>query len=136
MASAHGPKVAPEILPIHVVEELRDGRHVEDVEVEEVVTVYQLAQHGAARGILVDEEDFLDGGWEDGGDLVEDLLDHWPGLCIPINDQSKASHLLGPRDDGDIILEQEVEVRLKDLVESVSVGEEDERTSCLCDSAR
>ena len=43
VSSAHGPKVAPEILPIHVVEELRDGRHVEDVEVEEVVDIKQLA---------------------------------------------------------------------------------------------
>ena len=109
---------------------------MEDVKVQKVVTVYQLAQHGATRGILVDEEDFLYGGWEDGGDLVEDLLDDGPGLRIAINDQSEARDLLSPRDDGDIILEEEVQVRLKDLVESVSVGEEDERTSCLCDSAR
>ena len=111
-------------------------RHMEDVKVQKVVAVYQLAQHGATRGILVDEEDFLYGGWEDGGDLVEDLLDDGPGLRIAINDQSEARDLLSPRDDGDIILEEEVQVRLKDLVESVSVGEEDERTSCLCDSAR
>ena len=131
-----GIKVGPEILPVHVVKELRDGRHVEDVEVQEVVAVHQLAQHGAARWILVDKEDFLDGGWEDRSDLVEDLLDHRPGLGVAINDQSEARDLLSPRDDGDIILEEKVEVGLKDLVESVSVGEEDERTSCLSDSAR
>ena len=47
-AWARGIKVGPEILAVHVVEQLRDGRDVEDVEVQEVVTVYQLTKHWLA----------------------------------------------------------------------------------------
>ena len=47
-AWTRGIKVGPEILAIHVVEQLRDGWDVEDVKVQEVVTVYQLAQHWLA----------------------------------------------------------------------------------------
>ena len=137
----HVPRVTSaqltrEIFPVHVVKQFCHLAHVEDIKVEKIICVYKLTQHCSSGRIFVDEEDFLYGGWEDGGDLVEDLLDDGPGLRIAINDQSKARDLLSPRDDGDIILEEEVQVRLKDLVESVSVGEEDERTSCLCDSAR
>ena len=95
-----------------------------------------MAQHRAAGGVFVDEEDLLDSGREDGRDLVEDLLDDWPGLGGPVDDESEASHLLRPRDDGDIVLEEEVEVRLKDLVEPIIIGEQDERTACLGHPAR
>ena len=40
----------PQLLPVHVVQQLRHRRHVEDVEVEEVVGVHQLAQHRLAWG--------------------------------------------------------------------------------------
>lgn len=44
-----GPaQLTGEVLGVNVVEELRDVAHVEDIKVQEVVTVHQLSQHGSA----------------------------------------------------------------------------------------
>ena len=48
-------QLAGEVLGVNVVEELGDVAHVEDIEVQEVVTLHQLSEHGlpCKRNILL-----------------------------------------------------------------------------------